>query len=317
MPSINGLRAPDKFLTNFSLTVAQDQSAFSVLDVIPTINVEQQQGLYRIFDSETLRKVQVRPVASGAQTTAGDFSYGQGQYNCQMRGLHVDIDPALRVNATDINIEKDTTTFLTSQMAVEKTKRFVDTFFAEGVWGTTKKGGTDFKAFDDASSDPVRVIQDSILQVQIASGFKPNTMWIAREAFNNLLLHPEIIDRINRGQTTGPAIANEQTLAAIFSLNKVIVIDAIVSDAEGKNAMLGKNKILLAYVNSNAGTQSATAMAHINWVGIGRYLTAGQSILKMNHPLVDGVVRLEIKYADHLVVTAPTLGVLLTDVMSK
>ena len=317
MPSISNLRAPDKYLTNFSLQVAQDINAFNVLDVIPTINVEQQSGLYRIFEAETLRKVQVRPVASGAQTTAGDFGYGKGQYNCQLRGLHVDIDPALRVNATDINIERDTTSFLVSQMALEKTTRFVDTFFADGVWGETLKGGTGFKQFDDTTSDPIRVITDAMFRQQLASGFKPNTMWISRRVFNDLLQHPEIVDRINRGQTSGPAIANAETLAAIFGLNKVIVIEAIVKDENDNNAMIGDNKILLAYVNANAGTQSATAMAHINWVGLGRYMTLGQSIIKMNHPLVDGVTRLEIKYADHLVVTAPSLGVLLTDVMSK
>lgn len=323
MPSISNLRAPDKYLTNFSLKIAQDQRQFKAANSLPKINVEQQSGIYRIYDSENLRKVQVRPLASGTQTTAGDFDYGRGNYYAELRGLHVDLDPVLRANATDIDLEKDATQHLTTQMMLERENRFYDTYMVSGAWDRDMSGvasaptADQFVHFDDASSDPVTVIQDAMLSQQIASGgFLPNTGFMGRRVFNELLRHPDVLDRIRyRGGDT-PAIANEQSLAAIFGLDRIVVLETVVGGDTG-NRMLGDNQILLAYVNGSAGQRSVTAMAAFNWVGLGRYMTLGNSIVKFDHPLLDGVTRLEIKYADQFAVVAPSLGTLLSGVLSS
>lgn len=317
MPTIPGLRKPDQYLTHFSVQVAQGLNAFRTIEALPTVNVNDQAGIYRVFDSDTLREIKVGPVASGTQTTAGDFSYSKGHYYCSLRGLHVDLTPEQKLNASDIDLGRDATNYLVTQKTLEQETRFVKSFMTAGVWDSDRVGKTDFVQFDDAASDPIATINDQILRVQITSGIRPNTLWTDRKTFNKIIQHPAVIDRINRGQTTGPAVANETTVAMIFGLEKVIVIDAVVREDGNTNKLISENKILLAYVNNTAGTQSATAMARINWVGINRYMTTGNAIYRMQVPMVDGTERLEIKYADQLVVTAPALGVLLTDVLSK
>lgn len=323
MASIANLRAPNKYLTNFSLKVAQDQRQFKAANAIPKVNVELQSGIYRTYDAENLRKVQVRPVASGTQTSAGQFDYGRGQYHAELRGLHLDLDPVLRANATDIDLERDAVRHLTTQMMLERENRFHDTFMVQGAWGrdltgTASNAGTDeFIHFDDASADIVGTIQDAMLSQQISSGgFAPNTLFVARRVFNAMLRNPDILDRINRGQTSGPAVANEQSLAAVFGLQNVVVLEAIASDEDGEPTMLGDNQILLAYLESNAGMQSVTAMVDFNWVGLGRYLKLGSAITKMDHPLLQGTIRLETMSADHMAVVAPVLGTLLSDVLT-
>lgn len=323
MPSIANLRAPDKYLTNFSLKVAQDQRQFKAAASLPKVNVELQSGIYRTYDAENMRKVQVRPVASGTQTTAGQFEYGQGQYYAQLRGLHLDLDPILRANATDVDVERDAVRHLTTQMMLEKENRFYDTFMTSGAWGTDLTGttatpGTDeFIHFDDAAADIVGTIQDAMLNQQIINGgFAPNTMHVARRVFNAMLRNPDILDRINRGQTSGPAVANEDSLAAIFGLSRVVVLEAVVSDDAGDPTMLGDNQILLSYIEGNAGLQSVTAMVDFNWVGLGRYLNLGMAVTKMDHPLLQGTTRLESMSADHMAIVAPSLGTLLSDVLT-
>lgn len=323
MPSIANLRAPDRYLTNFSLKLAQDQRQFKAANSLPRINVEQQSGIYRIYDSENLRKVQVRPLASGTQTTAGDFEYGRGNYFAELRGLHLDLDPVLRANATDIDLERDATQHLTTQMMLERENRFYDTFMVASAWARDMTGvaatptSDQFVHFDDAGSDPVSVIQDAMLAQQISSGgFLPNTAYLGRRVFNALLRHPDVLDRIRyRGGDT-PAVANEQSLAAIFGLDNIVVLETVVG-GDTENRMLGDNQILLAYVNGSAGQSSVTAMASFNWVGLGRYMTLGNSIVKFDHPLLDGVTRLEIKYADQFSVVAPSLGTLMSGVLSS
>lgn len=320
MPSISNLRAPDKYLTNFSLSVGQNLAAFQTVKSIPTIPVQLQSGIYRIFEADALRDIKVAPVAPGTQTVAGDFGYGKGQYHAELRGLHVDLDPVTRSNATDISLEKDATNYLTTQMLLEQERRFSETFLTTGVWSRDLVGGAQgrdgFLQFDDAKSKPIQVLRDAMLSSQLESGYAPNKMWISRRVFNTLLEHPDVIDRINRGQTTGPAIANSTALAAILNLDQVIVLDAITKSADGKNTRLGDNTILLAYSDTTAGPNSVTSMAQFSWVGLNQYLTQGNAVIKMNHPLLDGTIRLENKYADHMVVVSKSLGVLMTNVLA-
>jgi hypothetical protein len=324
MAVIPNLRSPDQYLTNFSFTMARDSSQFKAANTLPSVNVQNQSGIYRTFSSDALREVRVRPYASGTQTSAGKFEYGEGQYNARLYGLHVDLDPITMHNAasTTINIERDTTSYLTTQMLLERENRFYNTFMKDGVWGVDKTGtdagaaADEFVQFDDASSDPVSTIQDAMLSVQLSSGgFMPNTIYTGRRVFNALLRHPEILDRIRFRGGDSPAVANEQTLASVFGVSSVVVFDTVVQGADGESAMLGDNTMLLAYVENTAGLNSPTAMARFNWVGPNNYLTLGGSVIKMNHPLLDGTVRLEMKYADDMRVVAPVLGCFFKNVL--
>lgn len=320
MAVVPNLYVPNQYLSNFSVRQARDNTQFRAAASIPSINVQNQSGIYRVFDSEALQKVRVRPVASGTQTAAGEFGYGEGTYHAQIYGLHVDLDPISYHNAAQsgIQLERDSTDYLTTQMLIERELRFYQTFMSAGVWGEDMAGGTDFVQFDDAASDPITIIQNAALRAQLRSGgFMPNTLFVGRRVFNALLNHPDVIDRLRyTGTAASPAIANEQTLAALFGLSNIVVFDTIVGDESGDPTALGDNTMLLVYVNGSAGPNSVTAMARFNWVGPNNYWSLGGSIIRMDHPLLDGTVRLEIKYSDSMQVVAPTLGVFFSDVLS-
>lgn len=326
MAVVPNLRHPDQYLTNFSFMMARDNTQFRAARSLPSINVQNQSGIYRTFESDALREVRVRPYASGTQTSAGKFDYGEGQYNAKLYGLHVDLDPISMHNAatTSIALEQDSVRYLTTQMMLERENRFYDTFMTTGQWTTDKQGvassptGDQFIQFDDANSDPVAIIQDAMLQSQLLTGYQqPNTLYMGRRIFNVLLRHPDILDRIRYRGGDSPAVANEQTLAAVFGLESIVVFDTIVRSASGDNEALGDNTMLLAYIESTAGPQSPTAMARFNWVGPNNYLSLGGSVIRMDHPLLDGTVRLEIKYADDMRIIAPDMGTFFYDVLSS
>ena len=70
--------------------------------------------------------------------------------------------------------------------------------------------------------------------IQEQTGFRPNVLGIGRPVFDILLDHPDIVGRIDRGQTpNGPARASRQDLAALFELEAIEVMDAIYNDAAG------------------------------------------------------------------------------------
>ena len=63
--------------------------------------------------------------------------------------------------------------------------------------------------------------------------------------------HPDIVGRIDRGQTAGTAIVMRQNLAALFEMQEVLVMDAIynsaIEGASNSHGFIGGKHALLAY----------------------------------------------------------------------
>lgn len=319
----NQVKRFDKYLTNFSLDLLQSESVFKAHDIASNVPVQQQSNFYRIYDQGAFVKPQMKPLADGAQTAAMDYDFTEGTYAAKVWGVHKDTGPMAYANAdSDLNLDKRTTAALLRQGLLHQEVEWHKAFFGTGKWTTDKQGvaatpgAGQFLQFSDAASDPIGTIKSAITQNQILSGgFRANTAVMSRQVFDVLVEHPDLVDRINRGQTTGPAVANEQTLAAIFGLGRIVVLDAVVDEA-GANAMLGGKGILLAYIDGNAGIEGVTSMARFEWVGLNSEMTVGQSIIRMELPLVDGGTRLEIKQAFDYRIVAPDLGVFLADAIA-
>jgi hypothetical protein len=313
----------DKYLTNFSLDLLQSESVFKAHNIASNVPVQQQSNFYRIYDQGAFVKPQMKPLADGAQTSAMEYDFTEGTYAAKVWGVHKDTGPMAYANAdSDLNLDRRTTSALLRQGLLHQEVEWHKAFFGTGKWSTDKQGvasvtgGNEFLQFSDASSDPIGVVKSAITQNQILSGgFRVNTGVMSRVVFDTLVEHPDMVDRINRGQTTGPAIANEQTLAAIFGLDRIVVLDAVVEES-GANAMLGGKGILLAHIDGNAGIEGVTSMARFEWVGLNQQMTIGQSILRYELPLVDGGTRLEIKQAFDYRIVAPDLGVFLADAIA-
>lgn len=313
----NQVKRFDKYLTNFSLDLMQKESVFKAHNIASNVPVQQQSNFYRIYDQGAFVKPQMKPLADGAQTAAMDYDFTEGTYAAKVWGVHKDTGPMAYANAdSDLNLDKRTTSALLRQGLLHQEIEWHKAFFGTGKWTTDKVGGTDFVPFSDAASDPIGTIKSAITQNQILSGgFRVNTAIMSRKVFDVLVEHPDLVDRINRGQTTGPAIANEQTLAAIFGLGRIVVLDAVVEQA-GTKEMLGGKGILLAYIDGDAGIEGVTSMARFEWVGLNSEMTVGQSVIRFDLPLVDGGTRIEIKQAFDYRIVAPDLGVFLSDAIA-
>jgi len=313
----------DKYLTNFSLDLMQNDSVFRARSIMPTVPVQNQADFYRIYDQGAFLKPQMKPLADGTQTAAMEYDYTEGTYAIKVWGVHKDTGPMAYANAdSDLNLDRRTVAALTRQVMLHEEIQWHNAFFGTGKWSTDLTGvaatpsAGEFLQFNDAASDPIGTIKSAITQNQILSGgFRVNTMVMSRVVFDTLVEHPDIVDRINRGQTTGPAIANEQSLAAIFGLERVVVIDAVV-DQSGSNEMLGGNGILLVYLDGMAGMEGVTAGVRFEWSRLNQFMTIGNTVLRYEHPLAEGTVRHECKSAFDYRITAPDLGVYLADAIA-
>lgn len=315
----NTVRGPDRYLTNFSLEIAQSNDVFKAANILPSVNVQRSTDIYRIYNAESLRKLKMKPLASGTPTAAGDLDFTEGTYHTKTFGLHVDYDAETKANASNgLELGRMATEYLTTQAMMHQEKQWYEAMFVAGKWATDKVGGTDFDKFSDAASDPIGTIKSSITQQQILNGgIRPNTLVLNRSVMDVIEEHPDIIDRINRGQTSGPAIANEQAIAALFGLSRVVVLEAVMADeATGENEFMAGNNMLLMYLNGNAGLRSITAAVRFEWSRLGEFMTTGQVVRVFDlDPVIEGTTRYEIKTNFDYRIIAPSLGTFFQDVI--
>jgi hypothetical protein len=104
------------------------------------------------------------------------------------------------------------------------------------------------------------------------TGFMPNTLTVGRDVFDVLVDHPDIVGRLDRGQTpVGPAKANKLQLAALFEVNEVLVMDAIQNTAkEGQtpvHSFIGGKNALLSYRPDTPGLMTPSAGYTFSWTG--------------------------------------------------
>lgn len=313
------VRGPDRYLTNFSLEIAQSNDVFKAANILPSVMVQRQTDIFRIWNADSLRKLKMKPLASGTQTAAGDLDFSEGTYHTRTYGLHVDYDAETKANAeSDLQLGRMATEYLTTQALMHQERQWYDKMFVEGAWATNKVGGTDFAKFSDASSDPIGTIKRAITAQQILSGgIRPNTLIMTRRVMDALELHPDIIDRVNRGQTTGPAMASEQNIAALFGVSRIVVLEAVMEDEDtGENKFYGGDHMLLMYLNGNAGLRSVTAAVRFEWARLGQFMTTGQVIRVFDlDPVIEGTTRYEIKTNFDFQIVAPVLGTFFKDVI--
>lgn len=314
------VRGPDRYLTNFSLELSQSNEVFKAANILPNVPVQRQADIYRIWNPDSLRKLKMKPLASGTQTAAGDIDFSEGFYRTRTFGLHVDYDAETKANSeSDIQLGRMATEYLTTQALMHQEREWYNTMFVKGAWGSDISGGQDFAKFDESDSDPIGTIKNAITRQQILSGgIRPNTLTLTRLVMDKLEQHPDIIDRINRGQTTGPAVANEQAIAAIFGLRRVVVLEAVIADEDtGENKFYGGNHMLLMYLNGEAGLRSITAAVRFEWARLKEFMTTGQIIRVFDlDPEIEGTTRYEIKTNFDFRITAPVLGTFFQDVVS-
>lgn len=321
--TVTEVRGFNKYLTNFSVEMSQSEDVFKAHRIMPTVPVQQQANFYRIYDQGAFLRPQMKPLADGTQTAAMDYDTSDGQYAIKVWGVHKDTGPMAYANAdSDLNLDRRTTSALTRQGLLNQEVQWHQAFFGTGKWSTDLQGvdadpaAGEFLQFSDDASDPIGTIKSAITQQQILSGgFRPNTLVMPRQVFDVVTEHPDVIDKINRGQSSGPAVANESALAAVFGLNSVVVLDAVV-DTTGSNEIMGGKGMLLMYLDSDAGLEAPTAGVRFEWTRLAQEITLGNVIYRYSLPLVEGGSRLEIKQAFDYRIVAPDLGTYMEDVIA-
>ncbi len=329
MPFIQPSRSDvhvDTPLSNISLAFMQGASNFVADTIFPVVPVVKQSDLYYTYDRGHFNRDEMKLRAPGTESAGATYEITTASYAAQVWALHKDIADQVRSNAdTPLQLDREATEFLSLKALIRKERAWAATHFVTGIWTTERAGvasgptGTEFLRWDVGSSTPIEDVRAGATAMAVLTGFRPNKMVIGRNVWDALVDHPDIVGRIDRGQTAGAAIVLRQNLAALFEMDEILVMDAIhnsaVEGATNVHAFIGGDHAMLAYAAPSPGLMVPSAGYTFSWTGFLGAGALGTRIKRMRmEPLEADRVEIEMAF-DHALVAAD-LGSFFLDAVS-
>jgi len=273
-------------LTNVSIAHLNKEEFFIADKCFPLVGVDKQSDVYAVYtrgdffqgaeDAQAMRHLLRAPGTRAA--VAGYRIDNSNSYRCDNFAIGVEVPDELRGNAdAPFNLDREATILATQIQLIRRERAFAADFMAGSVWGTTKTGTTDFVKWSDyGGSDPFTDLEDGLDAVEAATGQRPNKLIMGALPWRRFKHHPDLVDRIKGGATTGqPALVQRQLLASILEIEEVLVGRAIYrSSAEGASLTLARvidDDALLLFATPTPGLMTPTAGISFYW----RPLTGG------------------------------------------
>lgn len=315
-------------LTQIMIAYAQQTADFVADKVFPVVPVQHISDFYYRYGRRSYLQSNAQLRAPGTETPGVDWEVTKNTFTTQVWGLHSDIEDQLRSNA-DANFQLDTasTELITQQMLIRRDLQWMSAYFASNIWGETLTGvsstsptSNQFTQFDVPGSTPIETVRALMLRFKRRTGMMPNIAVFSPNAYNSLLDHPEILERIKYTQT---GIITQDLIAMVLGIKQVVVASAVQAtnyDEEitadtapttqwitGASSSADPNGILFAYSAPRPSRNTPSAGYTFAWNG---YLGAsawGGRIKKyrMEHIASD---RIEIEASYVCQVVAPELG---------
>lgn len=268
-------------LTQISIAFMQNQSNFVADRVFPAIDVSKRSDRYFVYDRGDFNRDEMKERAPGTEASGSDFTIDNTPtYFARYYSHKRDIDDQTRENYDDpLDPDREATLFVTNKALIRKERLWVTNYFGTGVWGTDitgvagAPGAGQAQQWDQAASTPIEDVRKGKTAVLQETGFEPNVMVIGKQVADALVDHPDIVGRIDRGQTPGgPAVTLMENLAALFELDEVMVMKSIVNTAaENQTAVhsfIGGKNALLCYRAPSPGIMTPSAGYTFRWTGL-------------------------------------------------
>lgn len=269
-------------LTNVAVKWLQENRNFIANQVFPNLPVRLQGGHIAQYSIADLYRNPGISARRGLSEESKGIKYrvDKQEYFCFPYALHKDIDVQERVNQMrPFDADRDATEIVTQQLMILREVEFAQAFFRPGVWGIDMEGVSSspssgkFLQWDQDGSDPVQDVAK--IRVEIGkTGFVPNVLAVDFKTHEALKNNKCIKERIKYGASpSNPAIVNEQTLAAIFEVEKYVVGKAVYTVSEDGDADEVTDYImppgaLLAYAAPSPSIQRPSAGYTLSWTGL-------------------------------------------------
>ena len=284
----------NKPLTNFMVGWMQKAMAFIATQAATTIPVEVQTGNYWELGLGSQMRDDAEERAPGTETPGVGYQLHKRTYDTIVWGTHSDLADADTVNADrQVRLERGKTRTIARSLLIRKESIFADKFMTPNKWnnGTSAKTAGNNVNWGASGSNPITDIRGAKTAVQGITGFRPNTLIVGRDAFDTLIDNEEVVARTTgMGSSDDPAMVDAMTLAALFEVDRVLVMDGVKNSAnEGSPVNIGfisQGNALLCYIEPDLmSEEEPTAFVNFAWTGYVGMENDGVRItqFRMNH----------------------------------
>ena len=238
-------RVVDPILSNVAQGYKNAEFVGSAL--FPYVPVGQRGGKIVSFNKEDFA-LYATGRAPGANTKRMQFGYSSGSYALEQHALEgvVPFELMQEANAVPgIDMGRMAVQKVQNIIALRLEKAQADLATTAANYAASNKNtaltGTTLWS-DLSASDPIANVETAKDAIRAATGKRPNTMVIGAQVLKALRQHSKIIDRT---KYTGRDVPTPELLAALFGVQRVLVGDAIYTDATGAFVdVWGKNAVL-------------------------------------------------------------------------
>jgi len=297
-----------------SVAFMQEAYAFVAGRAFPTVNVLKQTDKYFTYSQADFFRDQVQRRADGTESAGTGYSLSTATYGCEVYALHKDIGDQTRANAdSPLNMDMDTTRFLSQQMLIRQEVQWAADAFTTGVWGSDVTPGT---LWDASSSTPIADVETAKNTVLTNTGYVPNTVIMSYKVFSALVDNADIVDRI---KYTSQESVTEELLARLFGVDRVLIMASTYNTAQegatASYAQIGDKDVLVCYTPANPGLMVPSAGYNMVWTGVSAGLGTGAAVsrYRIEERKAD---RIEIEAAFDFKIVSSALGYFLSNVTS-
>lgn len=236
MPSLGAVKV-DTFLSGFS--VRHTNTNFIAERVMGPVNVNKETGKYVEYQKKHLIRTNRRGLrAPSAAYQRISWNMSSTAYVCEQYGFEHAIDDRIRANQDNpVDVNRDTTEELTDMLMLEAELRASDLLFSTTTFaGFTAALAAGDQWSDYVNSDPTGDIEAGKKSVLLNSGKFANKIVLGYDVFEQLIIHPDIIDRVKYTESRLP---NAADLATVLGVEEVLVGGAGYNTAnEGQSETL-------------------------------------------------------------------------------
>jgi hypothetical protein len=320
-PSLSDVHV-NRPLGQISVAYMNDQEDFVADKVFPIIPVTQKSDSYYTYPKGAWFRPAGKKRAPSTESAGIGYDLSTASYDASVWAVHDDVDDQIAGNAdSPIRVEQDAAELVTQSLLITREVEWATKYFTTSVWTTDRTGvaasptGTQFLQFNDAASDPLGVIAQDVVRIKERTGRRPNTLVMGGRVWQYIKNHPDLVARVNGGQTSGPAMVLRSTLAALTEIPRIFVMEAVqntaVEGAADVLSFIGDKAMLLVYSEPNPGLKKFSGGYTFAWTGYTGATELGTRISRIRADLIKSW-RIEGEMAFDMKLVAADAGVFYT-----
>jgi hypothetical protein len=260
----------DAPLTNTTIAYLQDQTSFIADRVFPRIEVPLIRGTYFTFDKHTFMSNNASKWKPGTMMNVTRLDVDHNNvYKCDYHAVGFQLPEDMQTATKPLDMTSAAAEVVARNLLLDRESMFVNNFFTDKAWSnnfTTK----DFPPWSDMdSSNPINDVVTMQLKVFDQTGFMPQVGIIPLYVFKQLQKNPLIQNMFRYTMVPTMNVLNEDAMAKILGLEKIIVPQAVGYATETSptpTALFGKD-VWIGYVANNPGLYTNSAGYMFSYTG--------------------------------------------------